>query len=198
MPLPATTAPTAASVKSAGVANGAVIAVMWVLEVIDVVLRGALNWWGVHAWDFSRIWMLLTAPFAHRDFAHLSANTVPLLVLGFVIALGGLRQWAKVTLAAAIGSGLFAFVLNAPGTVTIGASGIVFGYLAYLIVRGIFSRDWRQLGIGLVVLVIYGSVLWGVFPSAPGVSWQGHLGGAVAGVGAAWWLHSTDARRRAR
>lgn len=141
------------------------------------------------------LWTVFTAPFAHGDFGHLAANSVPLLVLGFVIALDGVRQWAYVTLAAAIGSGLFAFLLNAPGTVTIGASGIVFGYLTYLIARGLFSKDWRQLVLGAVVLLIYGSVLWGVFPTAPGVSWQGHLGGAVAGVLAAWWLHSTDRRR---
>lgn len=176
--------------KQAGILNGAVVAVMWVLETIDVVLRGALNWFGVHAWDFSTIWTMVTAPFAHSGFSHLAANSVPLLVLGFVIALGGIKQWAWVTLAAAFGSGLFAFVLNTPGTVTIGASGIVFGYLTYLLIRGIFSADWKQIVIGLVVFAVYGTVLWGVFPSDPGISWQGHLGGAVAGVVVAWWLHS--------
>lgn len=181
--------------RQSGIVNGVVVALMWVLEIVDVALRGALDWIGVHAWDFAMLWTLFTAPFAHQDFAHLAANSVPLLVLGFVIALDGVRQWAYVTLAAAIGSGLFAFLLNSPGTVTIGASGIVFGYLTYLLARGLFSTDWRQLLLGAVVLLVYGSVLWGVFPTVPGVSWQGHLGGAVAGTVAAWWLHSTDRRR---
>lgn len=185
----------AETAKRSGILNGAVVGLMWLLELIDVVLQGALDWIGVHAWEFSMLWTVFTAPFAHGDFGHLAANSVPLLVLGFVIALDGVRQWAYVTLAAAIGSGLFAFVLNAPGTVTIGASGIVFGYLTYLIARGLFSADWRQLVLGAVVLLVYGSVLWGVFPTAPGVSWQGHLGGAVAGILAAWWLHSTERRR---
>lgn len=197
MTAPASTRPTAAIVKTSGIANAVVIAVMWVLEAIDTVLRGALDWLGIHSWDFALLWTMLTAPFMHLDFAHLAANSLPLLVLGFVIALGGIRQWAWVSLAAVAGSGLFAFVLNAPGTLTIGASGIVFGYLSYLLVRGIFSRDWRQIVIGLVVGLVYGSVLWGVLPGAAGLSWQGHLGGAVAGVAVAWWLHSTT-RRPAR
>ena len=187
--------PTAEIAKQSGILNGALVGLMWLLEIIDVALRGSLDWLGVHAWNFAMLWTLFTAPFAHQDFAHLAANSIPLLVLGFFIALGGLRPWAYVTLAAAIGSGLFAFLLNAPGTVAIGASGIVFGYLTYLIVRGLFTRDWRDLVLGAVVLLVYGSVLWGVFPTAPGVCWQGHLGGAVAGLLIAWRLHSQDQRR---
>ena len=180
--------------RRSGTLNGAVVGLMWVLEIIDVFLQGALNWFGVHAWNFALLWTFVTAPFAHSGFAHLAANSVPLLVMGFLIALGGLRQWLMVTLAAVVGAGLFAFTLNAPGTVTIGASGVVFGYLTYLIVRGWFSRAWRQLVLGALMLLVYGSVLWGVFPTTRGVSWQAHLGGAVAGVLIAWWLHGREQR----
>lgn len=196
MNLPTTRTPSAATVKASGLLNGAIVAVMWVLEGVDTVLRGALNWFGVHSWDFALIWTMLTAPLAHGDFGHLAANSVPFLVLGFVIALGGLRQWAWVTLAGIIGSGFFAFALNAPGTLTIGASGVVFCYLTYLLVRGFHTQDWRQLVLGAVVFVLYGGVLWGVLPTTAGVSWQGHLGGAVAGILVAGWLHRANARRK--
>ena len=96
--------PTAEIAKQSGILNGALVGLMWLLEIIDVALRGSLDWLGVHAWNFAMLWTLFTAPFAHQDFAHLAANSIPLLVLGFFIALGGLRPWAYVTLAAAIGS----------------------------------------------------------------------------------------------
>lgn len=173
---------TAALARTSGIANGFVLAVMIFFEVIGSLVRGSFTWLGIRAWDFAGLWALFTAPFVHRDYSHLAANAVPLLVLGFIIALGGLRQWAYVTLAGAIGSGLFAFIMNRPGTITIGASGIVFAYLTYLVTRGLFSRNTRQIVLGMIVLVVYGSLLWGIFPSQIGISWQGHLGGAVSGV----------------
>lgn len=188
----------AGPVGVSGVVNVAVVAVMWVLESLDVLLRGTLDWFGIHAWNFGLIWTLFTAPFAHGGFGHLAANSVPLLVLGFIIGLSGIGQWMWVTLAGMIGSGLFAFVFNVPGTVTIGASGVVFCYLTYLLSRGLYSRRWPQILIGIVVLAVYGYVLWGVFPATPGVSWQGHLGGAVAGVIIAALLHGRDRAKAQR
>ena len=189
-----TPAPTAQLAKSAGILNGIAVALMWVLEGIDVLLRHSLDWFGVHSWRFEQIWTIFTAPLTHSGFSHLIANSVPFLVLGFFVALEGWRQWAKVTLAGALGSGLFAFFLNAPGTLTVGASGVVFCYLTYLVVRGWFVRKWPQVLVALGVALVYGSVLWGVLPLRAGVSWQGHLGGAVAGVLIAWWLHSRQAK----
>ena len=75
-------------------------------------------------------------------------------------------------------------------------SGLIFGWLTYLLTRGIFSRNWRQIALAVVVFAVYGGILWGVLPGSPGVSWLGHLGGAVGGVAAAWFLHSTSERRR--
>ena len=107
--------PTAEIAKQSGILNGALVGLMWLLEIIDVALRGSLDWLGVHAWNFAMLWTLFTAPFAHQDFAHLAANSIPLLVLGFFIALGGLRPWAYVPLAAAIGSGAAAVLTDQAG-----------------------------------------------------------------------------------
>ena len=88
-----------------------------------------------------------------------------------------------------VASGAFVWVLSPPGSLTLGASGVVFGWLTYLLVRGFFSRSAGQIALAVLVFVLYGGILWGVLPGTVGVSWQGHLGGAVGGALAAWWLH---------
>jgi membrane associated rhomboid family serine protease len=95
-----------------------------------------------------------------------------------------------VTATVAVLGGLCTWLVAPPGTVTIGASGLVFGYLAYLLVAGVRTRHWRDLLLGAVVLVLYGGMLAGALPwaVAPGVSWQGHLAGALAGAASAWWF----------
>ncbi|MEL4504496.1 rhomboid family intramembrane serine protease [Luteococcus sp. H138] len=162
---------------------------MWVLETLDTLMLHALDQFGLRSWDPTGLWALFTAPWLHRGWQHLANNSVPLLVLGFLVAMSGLRRWIATTLVVMVTSGITAWLLSPPGTITLGASGVVFGWLSYLLVRGWWSRDWKQILIGLVVFVVYGSVLWGVLPTEPNISWQGHLGGAIGGVLAAWWLH---------
>ncbi len=103
--------------------------------------------------------------------------------------LDGWRRWAWATLVIIVASGLAIWLFSPPGSITLGASGIVFGWLTYLLVRGFYSGSFAQIGIGVVVFFVYGGILWGVLPSDAGISWQGHLGGAVGGVLAAKWLH---------
>lgn len=166
---------------------GAVI-FLWILELIDqglrLLLHISLDSFGIHSWEPEGIIGIFLAPLLHVGFAHLASNSVPLLVLGFLILVGGggLRRLVVATLAAVLGSGVFAFVLNTAHTLTVGASGVVFGWLTYLIMRGVFARDVKNIIISAGVLLVYGGVLWGVLPNNPGVSWQAHLGGAVAGV----------------
>ena len=124
-------------------------------------------------------------PFAHYGWAHLEANSALLLPLGFVLALSGLAVLARVTFIVTCTSGLAAWLLSPPHTAVAGASGVVFGWLTYLIVRGFWTRRWPEVVVGLVLAVVYGSVLWGVLPQSTHVSWQGHLGGAIGGVLAA-------------
>lgn len=189
VPPPASTlAPARPTLGSSVVFIGAWLVLLWVLEALDVVLLGALDGFGVSPRVIAELPQVLTAPFLHFGFEHLMANSLPFLVLGVLARMAGRRPFWVATLASILVSGLFAWLLSAPSTVTAGASGLVFGWLAFLLVRGLFNRNWKQILISAAVFGFFGGMLWGVFPTLPGVSWQGHLGGAVGGVLAAWWL----------
>ena len=110
-------------------------------------------------------------------------------MLGFLVLLGGVARWLLSSLTSILASGLFAWLLTPADTIILGASGLVFGWLTYLIVRGVWSRRPAQVLVGLAVLLVYGGLIWGVLPGAAGISWQAHLGGALGGVLAAWLLH---------
>jgi membrane associated rhomboid family serine protease len=166
----------------------AMAALMWVAEVIDLALGGDLDAYGIEPGDPEGLIGVGTAPFLHAGFGHLVGNTVPFVLLGAVIALAGLRRVVLVTLIVAVVAGLGTWFVAPPGTVHIGASGIVFGYAAYLISRALFSRSLAHAAVGIVVIVLYGgTLLFGVVPER-GISWQGHLFGAMGGVLAAWLL----------
>ena len=165
------------------------LAGLWSLEVVDQLSGNALDVYGIQARELDGLPGILTAPFLHGGFDHLISNTVPFAVLGFLVLVGGLTRWLLSSLASMLSSGLFAWVLTPAGTVILGASGVVFGWLTYLLVRGVWSRRPGQVLLALVVLLVYGGLIWGVLPGAAGVSWQAHLGGAVGGVLAARWLH---------
>lgn len=177
--------------RGAGLFMLAVTAFLWVVEGIDTVLGHALDAFGIRSWNPEGLLGIVVAPFLHLGFGHLVSNSMPLLVLGFgiLVGAGGVRRLVTATSVSALTSGLAAWVASAPGTVTIGASGVIFGWFTYAIMRGWWSRDWKSIAIGLVVLSLYGGILWGVLPTQSGVSWQGHLGGAVGGIIAASLLH---------
>ncbi|WP_026918815.1 rhomboid family intramembrane serine protease [Gordonia shandongensis] len=163
-----------------------VIAGLVVIEIIDLAMNGRLDQNGIVPRRLSGVDGILWAPLLHADFSHLAANVVPGAVLGFFLLLA--RRFGAVTTIVWLVSGLGVWLTGPSGTVTVGASGVVFGWLAYLLVRGVFNRDpWQGLG-GLAILAVYGGVLWGVLPQGGGASWQGHLFGAVGGVLAAWML----------
>ncbi|NRQ50681.1 rhomboid family intramembrane serine protease [Aeromicrobium stalagmiti] len=172
----------------AGLLVGACVALLWVVEVVDVVSSGRLEQNGIHPRSLDGLDGVLFAPLLHDDWPHLIGNTVPLLFLGFLIGLSGVRTWVQVTAIVWVLGGLGVWLLAGSNSNHIGASGLVFGWLAYLVVRGVFTRSLGQIVMGLGVLLIYGGILWGVLPGRPGISWQGHLFGALAGALAAWLL----------
>ncbi len=169
------------------------LALQWVLELLDQISGNRLDQLGIRPRTGDGVWHVLTAPWLHGGWGHLVANSVPWLVLGFLVLLSGWREWLGATAAAVLVSGALVWLFSPANSVTLGASGVIFGWLTYLLARGIFLRRPGQIALAVVILVGYGGVLWGVLPGTPGVSWQGHLGGAVGGVLAAWLLHRRSA-----
>lgn len=171
-------------------------AVLWVIELVDQVTGNWLDRFGIIPRDPAELAHIYSAPLLHHGWAHLIGNTVPFFLLGTLILLSGLRRWLVSTFSSVTASGLTVWLVAPPHSVTIGASGLVFGWLTYLLTRGLWSRNLRQILLAVVVFAIYGGILWGVLPGSTYISWQGHLGGAIGGVLAAWWLHSRSERRR--
>ncbi|MEA2316849.1 MAG: hypothetical protein QOD44_1038 [Solirubrobacteraceae bacterium] len=162
----------------------AMVAVMWVVEVLDAA--GAhLDANGIHPRDPDTLPDIAFAPFLHAGWGHLIGNTVPFVVLGGAIALSGLARTAAVTAIVAVVGGIGTWLIGPSNTNHIGASGLVFGFAAYLIARGLFSRNPIHLVAGIGVIAVYGATLAFSLVPHPGISWQGHLFGAVGGVVAA-------------
>ncbi len=161
---------------------------MWLVETIDVA-AGDLDNAGIHPRDAEGLTGIAASPFLHAGFGHLIGNTIPFLVLGLAIAVGGLMRTLAVVGIVAVVGGLGTWLTAPSNTVVIGASGLVFGFATYLVARGAYSRTPWHIAGGLVVLVIYGSTLLVGLVPTPGVSWQGHLFGGVGGLVAARALH---------
>ncbi len=169
------------------------VAVMWAIEIVDYMQNGRLDRYGIVAHEPDGLPGILFAPFLHAGFAHLMANSLPLLILGFLAAIRGIGRFLAASLVIILVSGVGVWFTSPPDTLTIGASGLVFGYFGYVVARGLFDRRALDIVLGVVVAVLYYSILWGALPTQPGVSWQGHLFGLIGGVIAAWLLR----RRRA-
>lgn len=161
------------------------VAAMWVLEVVDQTTGNALDPYGIEPRDVDSLDNVFWAPWLHGSYAHLASNAVPFIILGALVAMDGWRRWLLTTLVVAVVSGAVVWLVSPVGSITLGASGIVFGWLTYVMLRGFFTRSPGQIATGVVVFLFYGGLLLGVLPSDPGISWQGHLGGAVGGVLAA-------------
>ncbi|XHX77081.1 MAG: rhomboid family intramembrane serine protease [Stenomitos frigidus ULC029] len=168
---------------------GGLVAIMWAVEILDqfvfrVGLRQTLDIYGIYPRNVVGLRGILFAPFLHGNFPHLIGNTVPFLVLGWLIMLRETSDFFWVSLVSAFVSGLGTWMFGSSG-IHIGASGVVFGYLGYLLARGYFERSMTSIAMALFVGTLYGSLLWGVLPTRMGISWEGHLFGFVGGVLAA-------------
>ena len=202
-------APAAQGKKRSAATLGAVtiltcVALLYVVELIDQLTRHSLDANGIRPLEADGLWGVIFAPVLHESWQHLMANTVPLLILGFLMTLAGLSRfvWATaiVWILGGIGTWLIGNVGSSCGpTDHIGASGLIFGWLAFLLVFGIFVRRMRDIIIGVIVMFAYGGVLLGAMPvlgRCGGVSWQGHLCGAIAGVVAAYMLSAPERKGR--
>ena len=163
----------------------ALVALMWAVEVVDVIADHQLDQYGIEAREPQGLDGIVTAPFLHVGFGHLISNTIPFVIMGLLIAVEGARRLVAVFAIVALVSGLGTWIVAPEGSIHVGASGVVFGFATYLIARGWFNRRTSQIAIGLVIVVIWGGVLVGVLQPRDGISWQGHLFGAIGGVVAA-------------
>jgi len=178
---------------------GGLIAVLWGVEIVDAfAFGGRLDGMGIRPRTPEGLQGILVAPFLHGGFPHLVANTVPLIVLGWLVLLRDARQFIGVLAVTTLVGGFGVWLLGRPGSIHIGASLWVFGLLGYLLAAGWFERKLGTILLSLFVFALYGGALWGVLPGERGVSWESHLFGFAAGVFAARAFLGGPRRRRAR
>lgn len=177
-----------------GVVSVAVfVALLWSVFFIDVLFfNGNLAYFGIQPRDVNTVWHIATAPFLHANMTHLVSNTMSGMVFCFLIALTSTRSLLEVTAIAAVVAGLGTWLIGGVGTVHIGASGVIYGWVAYLVLRGVFNLSWRQTILGVILALTYTGLIYGLLPGTPGISWQGHLFGALGGAIAAATITSDD------
>jgi membrane associated rhomboid family serine protease len=170
---------------------------LWTIEIVDtVLLDSSLQQYGLRPRALDGLIGIFTMPFLHGNWDHLASNTVPLAIFGTLVLLRGIERFLAITAVIVVFSGS-AVWLVARSSIHIGASGLIFGYLGYLMSIGFWERKLGPILLSLVIGFLYGGMLWGVLPGQPGVSWEGHLFGFLGGVLAAWRLATPSERRKA-
>jgi membrane associated rhomboid family serine protease len=157
------------------------ISFLWTIRIIEYKTESDFGFLGIYPRKIFTLPCILTAPLIHGNFFHLISNTLPLLILGITTFFFYRNIAFDVFLWIYLLSGLWVWVGATPDAYHIGSSGIVYGFVAFLFFSGLFRRDPRALAIAVVVALVYGSLIWGIFPMAYNVSWEYHLFGALAG-----------------
>jgi membrane associated rhomboid family serine protease len=199
-----TTPPTSRSIARKGqtqleglILLGGIVVLMWALEAVNALDSNHLaEHDGIYARNVDHVWAIFTAPFLHFSWQHLIANTIPFVFMGLIIALQGAKRLALVTAIVIVVGGVGTWLIAPAGTDTAGASGVVFGYATYLFARGFFNRSALELLTGLIVGVVWGGALLSSIVPHTGVSWQGHVSGAIGGVVAAYVLRRDRPRQQ--
>ena len=171
--------------QQAAVLTGGFVALLWVLEIVDAASGHPLDAYGVQPRSEDGLVGVAVAPLLHFGFEHLVSNTVPVLVLGFLTLATGIARGLLATAIIWVVGGLGVWLFAQPGSNHAGASVLIFGWIVFLIVRGFLNRRSTEILIGVAVFLLYSGALLGVLPGQPGISWQGHLFGAIGGFLAA-------------
>ncbi|MGB3715045.1 MAG: rhomboid family intramembrane serine protease [Candidatus Promineifilaceae bacterium] len=170
---------------------GGFILLIWLLELIDLIIFDhSLDAYGIQPRTLAGLRGILFMPFLHADFGHVLANTVPFIILGWLVMMRSTTDFFIVTGVVLLVSGLGVWFLGGSGTVHIGASALIFGFLGFLLLRAYFEWSLTSIFVALVVGMLYSGLIWGVLPLTYGVSWQGHLFGFIGGALAAYLLTS--------
>lgn len=186
---------TASRAKGGLLVSGGFVLLLFVIEVVNTLTLHALNrTFGLRPRSLDGLLDIFTFPLLHANMNHLLSNALPLVIFGFLVFLSGLRVFLTALAFSWLGSGLTVWLIG-DGGITVGASGLVFGLFAFLLVRGFFNHSWRQILLAVVLFMVYGSILLGMLPIMGGfISWQAHLGGAAGGVAAALLLRPRHAK----
>jgi len=177
--------------RDAVVLMGAFLALIWILQVFNWADSYRLDAaFGILPRNVDHLGDIFTAPFLHFSWQHIEGNSVPLFVLGVLAAYRGIAKFLLLTLIVGLVSGLAVWLFQGSNELTVGASGLIFGYFGYVLVRGLVDRNLLDIGIGVVAGVLYWTILQVAIPGTPGISWIGHLGGLFGGVMAAWVLRA--------
>jgi membrane associated rhomboid family serine protease len=174
-----------------------VLALLWIIQVVNWADHYALDQsYGIRPRDVASLPDILTAPFLHVSWAHIEGNSGPLFIFGFLAAYRGIWKFAGVTAVVIVTSGAGAWLTQAPNTVGVGASGVVFGYFGYLMVRGFFDRRLIDMLIGVIMALCFAYQFTVLLPHA-GIGWQAHIGGLAGGIVAGWLFRDRRARATA-
>jgi len=163
-----------------------VLAILWVIQIANWADHYHLTYeYGIRARDAGSLPDILSAPFLHFNWSHIEGNSGPLFIFGFLAAYRGVKKFLGVTVLVIVTSGLGAWLFESAGSVGAGASGVVFGYLGYIMVRGFFDRHAIDMLVGAVMALCFAYQFTVLLPQA-GIGWQAHIGGLVGGVAAGW------------
>ncbi len=174
------------------------LAVIWLVQVVNWADGYRLSVsYGIHARDVGDITGVITAPFLHLSWSHIEGNSGPLFIFGFLAAFRGVKRFLGLTALIVVVSGAGAWLTSAENSVTAGASGVVFGYFGYVIVRGFFDRHRIDIAVGLVMALCF-AYQFSVLLPHHGISWQGHLSGFVAGIAGGWFFRERRAGKEPR
>ncbi|MBA5244359.1 rhomboid family intramembrane serine protease [Corynebacterium sp. Marseille-Q3615] len=170
---------------------GGFLATIWVVFILELVFPW-LQAFGIHPLDVSSLPFIFTSPLLHANLEHIISNSIPGAIFAFLVGYSGKRVFWEVTTFVVIIGGLGTWLLGGVGTNHIGASGLVYGWLAYLIIRGFFNRSISQIITGLILGFFYSGLIFGLLPGTEGVSWQAHLFGTIGGLVAGMVITSDD------
>ncbi|MDR7254810.1 membrane associated rhomboid family serine protease [Nocardioides sp. BE266] len=175
--------------RDAALVTGAFVALLWVLEIVDTASGHQLDTYGIQPRSEEGLVGIAVAPMLHFGFEHLVSNTVPVAVLGFLALVTGVARGLLATAIIWLVGGAGVWLFAGSHSNHAGASVLIFGWIVYLVVRGLLNRRTTEILIGVAVFLLYSGALLGVLPGQPGISWQGHLFGAIGGAIAARLLN---------
>lgn len=170
----------------------AVLAVLWIVELINAATgRGLGQAGGIRPREFGSLVDIVTAPFLHGNLEHLAGNAVALFSLGFIAAMPSMKKFLLMNAVVVLVGGLGVWLFSPAGTVSIGASGVVFGYFGYLLLRGFVDRRAVDVVVSIGIALAYAYPMWtSIGFGVTNISWQGHLSGLVGGLLAAILLRA--------